>query len=132
MRWGERWQEPNGTKLGRRREGNANTHRGDERSPLFRFSGSRRQWTVRPFDCLRRCLLIAVTCFAALADGRVGAPLRGYPLPLFRAATGLSAWAMRKARRNGLRIVKVGRRHFVRGSDWDRFLEQQTDSQSTD
>ena len=53
-----------------------------------------------------------------------------YPLPLFRRMTGLSAWAMRQCRRNGLRVVKVGRRHFIRGTDWDLFLARQTDSQS--
>ena len=48
---------------------------------------------------------------AALAPVLLGAT---YPLPLFKAITGLDNWALRQARRNGLRVVKVGRRHFVR------------------
>lgn len=45
-----------------------------------------------------------------------------YPLPVFRALTGLSKSAVRQARRNGLLVRKVGRREYVRGSDWDAYL----------
>jgi hypothetical protein len=45
-----------------------------------------------------------------------------YPLAVFKAITGLDNWALRKARRSGLQVRKVGRRHFVRGSDFDSFL----------
>jgi hypothetical protein len=45
-----------------------------------------------------------------------------YPLPIFRQRTGLSAWAMRSARRAGLRVVPVGKRFFVTGQDWFEFV----------
>lgn len=47
-----------------------------------------------------------------------------YPLPVFMGLSGLSLWAMRQARRNGLPLKTVGRRKFVCGSDWLRYLEQ--------
>lgn len=47
-----------------------------------------------------------------------------YPLPLFMKLVGLSDWGMRLARRNGLIVRQVGRRRYVRGADWSRFLEQ--------
>ena len=45
-----------------------------------------------------------------------------YPLPIFRRLTGLSDWAMRQAKRRGLKIKTVGRRKYVRGSDWETYL----------
>jgi hypothetical protein len=46
-----------------------------------------------------------------------------YDLQTFKRTAGLSDWAMRQARRNGLRLRKVGRKVFVRGSDWDAYLQ---------
>ncbi len=46
-----------------------------------------------------------------------------YPLSVFSARTGLGGWALRKARRDGLRVVKVGRCKFVRGDDFAAYLE---------
>lgn len=46
-----------------------------------------------------------------------------YPLPVFQQLTGLSVWALRIARRKGLRVRKVGNRKFVSGADWAAFLE---------
>jgi hypothetical protein len=45
-----------------------------------------------------------------------------YPLPLFMRLTGLSDWAMRQARRRGLKLRTCGRRKFVRGADWHEHL----------
>lgn len=45
-----------------------------------------------------------------------------YPLPVFKKLTGLADWALRTARRSGLRMVQVGNRRFVRGSDWFDYL----------
>ena len=54
-----------------------------------------------------------------------------YPLAVFREITGLDAWALRQARRNGLRVVKVGRRHFVRAQTltpfWRKLESKQAD-----
>ena len=52
-----------------------------------------------------------------------------YPLPEFQRLVGFSRWAVNAAERRGLRTVKVGRRKYVRGADWDAFLAQ---AQSTD
>lgn len=49
---------------------------------------------------------------------------QSYPLPTFMRLTGLSLWAMRQARRKGLKLRTVGRRKFVLGSDWLKYLEQ--------
>ena len=66
---------------------------------------------------------------ASLAPVLLGAT---YPLPLFKSITGLDNWALRQARRNGLRVVKVGRRHFVRAQTltpfWQRSQTARADS----
>lgn len=56
---------------------------------------------------------------------------RSYPLPLFQRLSGLGTWGIRQARRDGLRVVKVGRRKFVLGSDWLTYLERQAANQAT-
>ncbi len=56
-----------------------------------------------------------------------------YPLEVFKRLTGLDTWAIRRARRDGLRVVKVGRRQYVRGSSFAEFLagrEETKDSSS--
>ena len=45
-----------------------------------------------------------------------------YPVSVFMRLSGLSKWAMRSARRNGLIVRTVGKRKFVRGADWSAFL----------
>ena len=55
-----------------------------------------------------------------------------YPLEIFKARTGLAGWAMRMAQRNGLRVVKVGRRQFVRGVDFAEYLAGVAELASTD
>ena len=47
---------------------------------------------------------------------------RAYPLRLFLKLTGLSDAGRRAARRRGLQARKVGKRKFIRGSDWLDFL----------
>lgn len=53
-----------------------------------------------------------------------------YPLELFRQITGLDSWALRMARRNGLRVVTVGRRKFVKGSDFIAYLDNLSSSEN--
>jgi hypothetical protein len=45
-----------------------------------------------------------------------------YSLPDFQRITGLGAKAIRKARREGLQIHRVGRRSYVRGQSWIDYL----------
>jgi hypothetical protein len=45
-----------------------------------------------------------------------------YPLPIFEQVTGQGRKGLRKARENGLKVVRVGKRVYVRGSDWNAFL----------
>ena len=47
-----------------------------------------------------------------------------YPLPVFSRVTGLGKHALRAARRAGLRVLYIGNRAFVNGSDWLRFVEE--------
>jgi hypothetical protein len=47
-----------------------------------------------------------------------------YPLDVFMKHSGLGAAALRKARRNGLRILRTGGRAFVLGSEFQRYLEE--------
>jgi len=54
-----------------------------------------------------------------------------YSLAEFRRRTGLGSYAFRQARTAGLRVVEVGRKRYVLGSDWLRFLEQQAAEESS-
>lgn len=45
-----------------------------------------------------------------------------YTLPGFMVATGWGRHALRHARQQGLRVVKVSGRCFVRGKDFSEFL----------
>ena len=47
-----------------------------------------------------------------------------YPLETFKRLAGLSHWAMRQARRNGLKVRTAGNRRYVRGIDWSEYLER--------
>jgi hypothetical protein len=53
-----------------------------------------------------------------------------YPLPVFQRLAGLSAWALRQARRRGLKLRIVGRRKYVIGRDWLAHLEEHGDPQN--
>ena len=50
-----------------------------------------------------------------------------YPLSEFKRRTGLSKAALAALQRRGLRTIKVSRRKYVRGADWDAFLSQQSE-----
>jgi len=51
-----------------------------------------------------------------------------YPLRAFMQAAGMSQSAMREARRRGLSVIRIGKRGFVRGVDWNAFLEKIKDA----
>ena len=46
-----------------------------------------------------------------------------YPMAAFMRATGWGRHALKHARQQGLRVVKVGGRCFVRGRDFSEFLD---------
>ena len=47
-----------------------------------------------------------------------------YPLDEFQRRTGLGAFALREAKKRGLRTIKAGARVFVRGDDFNTYLDQ--------
>jgi len=48
-----------------------------------------------------------------------------YTLPELQERLQLGEWAMRQARRSGLRMVKIGRRKYVKGADFLDYLDRQ-------
>lgn len=53
-----------------------------------------------------------------------------YPLSAFMQATGWGRHALKHARQQGLRVVKVSGRCFIRGRDFSEFLGTLADEQS--
>src|SRR5689334_23059542 len=57
-----------------------------------------------------------------------------YTLSEFSARTGLGEWALRQARRKGLRMVRVGSAKFILGADFVAYINRvngtTTDTQS--
>jgi hypothetical protein len=53
-----------------------------------------------------------------------------YPMAAFMRATGWGRHALRHARQQGLRVVKVSGRCFVRGKDFSDFLGKLADDQT--
>lgn len=53
-----------------------------------------------------------------------------YSLEEFKQVSGMGAWALRMARKAGLKMLQVGNRKFVRGLDFIDFLES-TNGDST-
>jgi len=47
----------------------------------------------------------------------------------FRRRTGLQQYAFTQARKAGLRVVELGRKRYVLGSDWLKFLRQEAEKQ---
>ncbi len=47
-----------------------------------------------------------------------------YPLPEFQERSGLGKAAMREARQKGLKVRRVGRRHYVLGKDFIAYVEE--------
>ena len=56
---------------------------------------------------------------------------RTYPMSSFMLATGWGRHALRQARQQGLRVVKVSGRCFVRGKDFSDFLGSIMESEVT-
>jgi len=52
---------------------------------------------------------------------------KSYPLPTFMATVGWGRHALKNARQQGLRVVKVSGRCFVRGRDFSEFLGKLAD-----
>ncbi len=50
-----------------------------------------------------------------------------YPLHSFMSRVGWGEFAMRSARRSGLRVVRMGKSVFVRGEDFIDFLDKQAE-----
>ncbi|MEX0936881.1 MAG: hypothetical protein WDZ59_03400 [Pirellulales bacterium] len=51
-----------------------------------------------------------------------------YGLNEFKQRTGISDWALRQARRQGLKVRRVGNTSYVRGDDFIHWLIAQEDS----
>lgn len=47
-----------------------------------------------------------------------------YPLPDFMRINGFGRKTLASARRNGLRVVRVGRNSYVLGADWHDYLRK--------
>ncbi len=56
--------------------------------------------------------------------------LEVYRLDEFQRRAGLGEWAMRQARRAGLKTLRIGARRYVRGADFQEFLDQQRQRES--
>ncbi|MEZ6038895.1 MAG: hypothetical protein R3C20_00215 [Planctomycetaceae bacterium] len=62
-----------------------------------------------------------------MASTRELAPIEDgvtYPLDEFTRRAGLGRHAMREARAKGLKVIRLGNRAYVRGSDFNAFLGQ--------
>ncbi len=55
-----------------------------------------------------------------------------YTVAEFRRRTGLGDYAFRQCRKQGLRVVEVGKRRFIRGVDWHQFLAARAESTAPD
>lgn len=55
-----------------------------------------------------------------------------WPIQQFMRATGLSHDALRRAKRRGLRIVRIGRRKFVLAESWLEYLRTEQERQTTE
>ena len=47
-----------------------------------------------------------------------------YTVPEFRRRAGLGDYAFRAVRRDGLRVIEIRKKRYVRGCDWLAFLEE--------
>jgi len=47
-----------------------------------------------------------------------------YTLVEFSRRTGLKDWAIRSARKHGLRVTKIGNRSFVKGGDFIDYIDR--------
>ena len=49
------------------------------------------------------------------------------PIEVFSRRLGIGAWALRKMRQAGLRVLRAGGRGFIYGADFLAFLERQNE-----
>lgn len=54
-----------------------------------------------------------------------------YPISQFKELSGLKSYAFRNAVKKGLKTINIGRRKYVRGSDFLAFLDKQASEQET-
>ena len=54
---------------------------------------------------------------------------QAYTVAEFKRRTGMADYAFKRARRDGLRVVEVGRKRYVRGVDWLAHLERAAEEQ---
>ena len=59
---------------------------------------------------------------AAVTVGEID-PDKLYSLEAFKHVSGMGDWAMRSARKAGLKMKKIGNRKFVSGKDFVDFLD---------
>jgi hypothetical protein len=50
-----------------------------------------------------------------------------YPLPIFCQRTGLERASLRRMRANGFRVLRVGKRSYVIGGDFLRYIDEHAD-----
>ena len=55
---------------------------------------------------------------------------QAYTIAEFRRRMGIGDFAMRQLRRDGLRVVEIGRKRFILGRSWLKFLEEQSNGKS--
>lgn len=48
-----------------------------------------------------------------------------YALEEFKKVSGMKSWALRKARKSGLKMLKIGNRKYVKGQAFIDFIESQ-------
>lgn len=53
-----------------------------------------------------------------------------YSLEEFKQVSGMGNWALRQARKAGLKMLKSGNRKFVKGQDFIDFLDSQNSETS--
>lgn len=61
------------------------------------------------------------------ATGRIE-PQTLYSLEEFKQVSGMGNWALRQARKAGLKMLKIGNRKFVKGQAFIDFLDTQNDN----
>ncbi len=53
-----------------------------------------------------------------------------YSLEEFKQVSGMGSWALRQARKAGLKMLKIGNRKFVKGQSFIDFLDSQNNETS--
>jgi len=55
-----------------------------------------------------------------------------YSLDEFKQVSGMGNWALRQARKEGLKMLKIGNRKFVKGQTFIDFLDSQNDNSANE